>query len=191
MQMQALWDRIEAWLMMNAPEEMFSLQPGATDQDIREAETAMGIELPDEVRASYRIHNGGALIAEPLDDTFWELLCLEDMVRDWKTYRGFDHGLRAPIQPEDKVRPQGWHLHWIPLLEDHNRTGQCLCLDLAPGPAGQKGQILEVEWEDPGQRPVIVASFQALLSTFADHLEAGKYMWNEDDGTLDIAQPPL
>jgi cell wall assembly regulator SMI1 len=48
---QAIWDRIEAWLKQYAPEEFSSLQPGATDQDIQEAETALGMTFPEEVRA--------------------------------------------------------------------------------------------------------------------------------------------
>lgn len=187
MTIQAIWDRIEAWLKHYAPEEFSCLQPGATDQDIQEAETALGMTFPEEVRALYRLHNGGALIADPRY-SFWELLCLEDIVDGWNSNRRFDHGLLAPLQPEDQVQRRNWDLHWIPLLQKND--GTMLCLDLAPGPAGQRGQIILVFWEN-GERPVIVASFCELLSTFADDLEAGIYTWDEEVGTLDLAQPLL
>lgn len=180
---QASWNRIETWLKQYAPEEFSSLEPGATDQDIQQAETALGITLPEEVRASYHLHNGGAHIADPGSHFLWELQCLEDIVDDWNTSRKIDHGLLVPILPEDQVQPRQWDLHWIPLLSDPGFG--CLCLDLAPGPAGQGGQIVEVIWENPDPRPVIAASFQELLHLYAEQLEAGEYTWNEEDGILE------
>ena len=56
--MQTIWDRIEAWLKINAPEMMNHLLPGVTEQDIRKAEAIFDLALPEEVKASYRIHNG-------------------------------------------------------------------------------------------------------------------------------------
>ena len=178
MTIQANWNRIEAWLKHSAAEELAYLEPGATDQDIQEAETALGMTFPEEVRAMYRLHNGYVLIADP-QDQFWELLSLEEVVRFWNSNRGNFHELLAPVQPEDQVQPRIWNLHWIPLLRMDD--GSLLCLDLAPGPAGQQGQLLEVFWEE-SQRPVIVASFGELLSTFADDLEAGIYTWDEELG---------
>lgn len=187
---QDLWERIEAWLQREAPEELLSLQPGATDWELQEAETVLGITLPEEVKASYRIHNGGALIADPTtSDWWWELLCLEDIVRDWNLFRRFDHGLLAPLQPEEQVQSRNWDLQWIPILEAHTLTRQRLCLDLAPGPAGHAGQIIEVDWTNCA-RPVIAPSFRDLLVIFASDLEAGHYMWNEEEGTLEQKQSP-
>ncbi|GHO70758.1 hypothetical protein KSC_096500 [Ktedonobacter sp. SOSP1-52] len=161
---------------------MLSLQPGATDQELQEAETALGINLPEEVKASYRIHNGGALVADPFFSSFWELLCLEEMIERQNSIKKMDHELRTQVQPTERVLPQGWHPHWIPLCQ-HN-TGDLLCLDLAPGPAGQQGQIIAVVWEDL-QRPVIASSFRELLALFDADLEAGCYGWNEEWGALE------
>ena len=126
----------------------------------------------------YHLHNGYVLIADP-QHWFWELLSLEEVVSRWNMSRGTYQDLLAPVQPEDQVEPRIWNLHWIPLLKQDD--GTLLCLDLAPGPAGQQEQLLEVFWEE-SQRPVIVASFGELLSTFADDLEAGIYTWDEEFG---------
>jgi len=71
------------------------------------------------------------------------------------------------------------HSKWIPLLA--NQKGVRLCLDLAPGPAGQVGQIIALDF-DAGDicPPVVAKSWQALLSAFADDLEAGDYSLQEN-----------
>ena len=78
--LQATWKRIEAGLASHAPGVLSKLQPGASDEAIRQAEQALGMELPEEVRASYRIHNGsnGAGLT---DDG--RLLSLEEIVAEW------------------------------------------------------------------------------------------------------------
>ena len=47
---EVVWSRIETWLARYAPIILSKLQPGATDEELRQAEAVMGIELPKEVR---------------------------------------------------------------------------------------------------------------------------------------------
>src|SRR5689334_13626996 len=80
--MRAIWDRIEAWLKVQAPAVMNRLQPGATDGDIQQVEALLGVVLPEDLKASYRIHNG-------TDDDYalmdmWELLSLKRMTETWE-----------------------------------------------------------------------------------------------------------
>ena len=58
--MRDLWDRIERWLAANVPDMLEGLNPGATTQEIEETEAFLGVSFPDDVRASYLIHNGQA-----------------------------------------------------------------------------------------------------------------------------------
>ena len=48
----------DAWLDANAPDVKKSLNSGATDKDIADAEAVLGVSLPEDVKASYKIHNG-------------------------------------------------------------------------------------------------------------------------------------
>ena len=50
--METIWNRIETWLAINAPEILDSLQPGATDQAINKAEAFLESKLPEDVKAS-------------------------------------------------------------------------------------------------------------------------------------------
>ncbi len=56
---QALWQRIEGWLSRHAPHAWQMLRPGASEGEIQQAEVAMGITLPEDFKASCRIHDGG------------------------------------------------------------------------------------------------------------------------------------
>lgn len=55
----AAWQRIDLWLATHAPRVFDQLNPGASEADIAEAEATLGFALPEDFKASYRIHNGG------------------------------------------------------------------------------------------------------------------------------------
>jgi cell wall assembly regulator SMI1 len=47
------------------------------------------------------------------------------------------------VQPTQAVRQDVWNRNWLPIAE----TGvfrRWVCLDMAPGPAGEAGQVIEV-----------------------------------------------
>jgi hypothetical protein len=52
------WRRIEAWMSRHCPEVVVSLLPGASERDIARFEEAIGRPLPEDVKESYRIHDG-------------------------------------------------------------------------------------------------------------------------------------
>ena len=56
--MKAIWERLHTWLRENAPAGYGDLRLGASAEAIRAAERAMGLKLPADIKASYRIHDG-------------------------------------------------------------------------------------------------------------------------------------
>ncbi len=179
--MEEIWKQIETWLIANILEIRNDLQPGATDAEIRKAEDAMGIKFPDDVRASYRIHNGQlGSAAELLGD--WQLLPLEYMVLEWQTLDkvldsgGFGDNTGTPHGP---VRPMWWNPKWIPVA--HNGAGDYRCLDLDPPAKGKVGQIIAY-WHTMDTREKLAPSFRAWLQRFAKDLESGRY--TVEDGIL-------
>src|SRR4051812_22971766 len=113
--MKLIWDRIHAWLADNAPEVLASLQPPATDVQIRAAEQdlgvsfpaglrprgtnvhtrpaeqARGVSSPADVKAASRVHNGQAEGPRGYPPAFlygWEWLSLERMVDEWGVWKG-------------------------------------------------------------------------------------------------------
>lgn len=76
-----------------------------------------------------------------------------------------------------------WHEFWIPFAEDGG--GNFLCIDMAPGPNGNLGQIIQVERDD-GAFETEFKSFSEWLKNYRDGLFSGKFMVN-DEGTIDEA----
>lgn len=175
---KATWDRIHTWLAKNAPVVRASLRPPATRQQIQDAEKALGVRFPDEVRQCYLIHDGQDPDHRGYPPAFlhgWEWLRLERIVDEYNVWKDLVEGgdfEDAASEPDIGVSEQWYDLGWIPLT--YSGAGDHHCLDLAPGPGGQVGQIIEM-WHDMAARPIVAASFDAWLKEFADELEAGAY----------------
>ena len=198
---QMTWKRIEiGFEMLHASALWNAFQPGAMDVEIQEAEGFLRITFPDEVKTSYHLHNGSngkKLIGDP-NQMLYQLYSLREILHDWQqeidlqrqidqraelsqqdikenTLFGFDQQVRC--NPPD--RGWWWHPKWIPLLRSD--SGVRLCLDLAPGPAGRVGQIIQLDF-DSGDwcPPVVASSWRALLLTFVQDIEAGEYRLRED-----------
>lgn len=181
--MQSIWTRIEAWLAVNAPEILDDLRPGATDQAIQDTETALGVVFPEDVRASFRIHDGQEADGVGFIDA-WELLSLERVRDEWSVWKelldsgNFDD---ARSEPDGPIVRDWWNAQWIPLT--YSGAGDHHCLDLHPAPGGDVGQII-LMWHDDPERLLLARNFRAWLEAFAEDLEAGEYVYSDDDGGL-------
>ncbi|SDF42087.1 SMI1 / KNR4 family (SUKH-1) [Lentzea fradiae] len=113
---------------------------------LAEVESVIGVSLPPEL---HDLHAGRARIDEDItlyspDDIVltWQS-CLsteEEDPRDWETpvlYAG----------PPDAVRTVRFHPRWVPF--GYNDWGDALCVDLAPGPRGRAGQVVQLAGEGP------------------------------------------
>jgi uncharacterized protein (TIGR02996 family) len=180
------WVRIHSWLKMHCPVVLASLGPPATDEQFRAAEQAMGVELPEEVKDCYRIHDGQRVIPTPVGYAS-HLRCipaflygedwpgLADMVERWRGMKELlDGGTFAKIkgQPRGPIRSDWWHPKWLPLTEDH--SGHMRCLDLAPKGRGRVGQVIYWCHDDPS-RGVLANSLPEWLTQFALSVERGEY----------------
>jgi cell wall assembly regulator SMI1 len=180
--MKDVWDRIHEALRQCAPDVLDSLRPGATDEQIRAAERKMGVILPADVKACYRVHDGAELsiVGEPAYVMFgWGWGSLERVCLNWRGMRELHEeflGLEEFVSTSDgTVRTEWWHPAWIPLTEFN---GNHHCLDLAPEPGGAIGQI--ILWRNYDNNRVVVArSLTEWLNALAADLEAG--FWRSDD----------
>lgn len=168
--MQEIWDRIEAWLKTNAPEALNNLREGASEEDLQQLETALGYHLPEDVRASLRLHNGEGSFVDG-----WILLSLRAMLQEHRQQVEVLHWL----QETDDKPDWWWRPHWIPLAGSGG--GDLLCVNVAPESDQPMGQIIAFDHE--AGSGLIAPSFSAFLSNVADRLEAGKYHIDEF-GTL-------
>ena len=167
---QFAWKRIEKWLAENAPPLAGRLGKPATLGTIFRTEKALGVELPDDVRASYMVHNGtGDMNLFPSAD----YLSLEGMVFQYKSWKQLvEEGTFGDevSSPEGPIRTVHYHLRWIPV--SHNGGGDHTLIDLAPAKGGKVGQLIDFSHETGPER-VAARSMTEYLSGVAAVLEAG------------------
>ena len=191
--MVTIWKRIETQLQIEADCEKLpsadalgDFQPGASEEEIQIAEAALGVVFPEDVRASYRIHNGRMLIGDS-DQRLRRLCSLQEMVHLWEMMKTYAHGEKGKVADDwltwngqpIRVRVETWNVKWIPLLDS---DGDLFCLDLAPTSHGQMGQIIDSDAENGMDHTWLAPGWHAFLSTFADDLEAGLYCY--ENGAL-------
>lgn len=175
-----LWQRIEQWFASHAPHILDTLHPGASEEELVQAESALGVPLPEDFKASYRIHNGGGSAFLAGGMRRGRLGPLKDVVQAWSGFQVFESDwaeaepsfLGLPLSQRPPIQPVWYHPRLIPFANDE--SGQYWCLDLDPAPGGHLGQVIFWDHEN-GPGHVLFPNFETLLSQWADDLEADKY----------------
>jgi cell wall assembly regulator SMI1 len=179
-----IWDRFEAMLRVRAPALLAALLPPATEAEISEAESAMCVQFPEEVRRAYLRHNGSLGDHPTFCGSGWIFVgnnwwaSLEEMVEAWRSKVRVSEKLRhqdsegffpsyEPWWDAAKVRPVWWSSKWIPL--GLSVTPQAIYFDLDPAPKGAVGQLLN----DDGMQEasVIATSLNHYLEMLIDRVE--------------------
>jgi cell wall assembly regulator SMI1 len=153
----------------------FNPLPGATEEELRATESSLGVRLPEDVRASYLIHNGMADTGAFFENQ--HLLSLQRVVDHWNmSNEGQEYLLKeygdVKSKPTGPIRNDWWNKGWIPITDSGG--GGILCIDMTPGAGGRIGQVIRYHHEC-GPTVVLAPSLREFFSQFADHLEAGKY----------------
>lgn len=181
------WERLKRWSAANMPRDDADDPPPASEKQLREVERAIGAELPEDVRESYRVYDGqfgGCGIVYHL-----EVQPLRDCLHNWRTwvegYEGAlkdstaaDLGAHCSSFPDGYVRPVYFDRGWIPLTYDSG--GNHIAVDLNPGPKGTRGQVI-VFGRDDEFHTVLALSWGQFLTDLADELEAGNFRIDRSD----------
>jgi cell wall assembly regulator SMI1 len=181
------WSRITEWLGRKAKRVRKKLVAGASEEEIARAEQALGLSLPEDLRASYRIHNGaedsGLFPASGLDENGYSPLSLAEVLEErHESSPASDKYVTA----DEAVQARHWHPHWLPFAS--NGGGDYLCVDLAPAPGGTPGQV--IEWlHETSERKRVAPSLGDYLRDLAEGLEAGRYKYDSESGVHRPAPP--
>jgi cell wall assembly regulator SMI1 len=181
--MSSLWSQIEVLLAKNAPELYVTFRPPATMIQIRKAEKVMGIVFPEDLCEAYLRHDG----CEPIFDAavgrqffipYGWFCTLEKSVQEWKCNCevidglecGGDTGFYIPEEEwgDLKVRPEWRNKNRIPVGLTNTESG--MFIDMAPGPGGVNGQLLE-DFGD-GEAKVVSSSLNSYLYIFMEKFES-------------------
>lgn len=173
------WKQIEAWYEINVPADQFFLAGGATDEAIDKVQSDLGVAFPEDLRESYRLHDGSG--SQAVFAYGFHLLSLEEIVESWNMWRNHVlQGLFENVQstPEGPIKSTWWNLKWMPVT--HNSGGDHQLLDMDPDKGGTVGQIVDFSHE-AGALRVLASSFGDWLLQFSQDLKNGKYRFDEND----------
>jgi cell wall assembly regulator SMI1/ankyrin repeat protein len=172
----SLWKRIKKALPAEVKK---SLRKGATVKELKALETALGVTLPADFRASLRLVNGqdddvDGIFPPPNDnDTDYQLVAVGHIRGEWQSWRKLVEMTEfqgRSSSPDPGVRDDWWHRGWIPFAS--NGGGDSFCIDLDPAEGGTVGQVIAMNHET-GSRPVLAKSFAEFLALLAQRLEDG------------------
>jgi cell wall assembly regulator SMI1 len=204
MSVEESWQRICEWYGHHVPADEFRPASRATEEQIVALEEVLGIRLPDDMRQSYRVHNG-------TDRTYlvqWgDLISLEEIAAQWQTFSewqrddgwgegeeyttedigwgyGASYEARVPDAEQPRVtgepiKPIWWNPLRIPVTDISGADP--IFVDLDPAEGGVRGQIISYSHE-VGPLRVLASSWSEWLEGIADALDAGKLVYEGDGG---------
>lgn len=162
------WRRLIAALGPSA--DRLGLRKGATETSIVAAETLMAARLPSDYRAWLAIADGQETEALSILPTGGWLVSIDRMLERWTHERNFDlEDDDTETQDDDRVRWLVFHPKRIPIGGWYDLEGDTTVMDLIPGPAGTKGQLMDYVSECEFE--VIATSFDAYLDRIAELVE--------------------
>ncbi|MEW9548834.1 SMI1/KNR4 family protein [Nonomuraea sp. NPDC050783] len=156
------WRRIERWLRANAPRTYRTLAGPGRAGTIAVAESQMGVDFPDDLRASLLRHNGSR---GPSVFGFWfdgaaalSIRQIRDTWRDYCEWNDTDLG--------DDPATEYWNGRMIPFLYFYGRDSEDMEYAVVDSAGGAVG------WDDTigGMAPRLPSTY-ALLRVVADTLQ--------------------
>src|SRR5690349_11873828 len=170
-----LYESLEHWLREHSPRMYGDLRDPASAEDLKALESALGQELPAELRTALQIHDGG-----PYFD-FYQLLSAS-RIQNRYNFEMERAEQPSPYAGSGICRPVIWSKGWIPFAEDGG--GNFLCIDLDPGPKGIVGQVLRWERSSSGADVMGWRGYSDPVSSFDDWF--GRTVDACLDGEVDI-----
>jgi uncharacterized protein (TIGR02996 family) len=183
------WAVIHDWLARHHPTMLASLNGPADEAAFVRLEERVGQVLPEDFKASYRLHDGsapesGVLIGLPLMSLeevaqAWEVWA--DVANDGYTVEDLSEYFRS--HPPGAVKPLYANRNWVPFAGDSQNH---IALDFDPGPEGTPGQVINCGRDDE-VRHVIAGTFAGLLTFVARQFVLGRVCAGKDPRWLAVA----
>lgn len=179
------WKTIENWFERHAP-GAFVLHPPATQDQIDAAEDTIGYALPDDYKASLRMHDGMDA-NEALDwfHAYW-LAPIDDCVAAWTDARESDDESADldDLDEDEKVRSVMSHARRFPIIGTPYWDYNVVLLDHLQGPSGDAGQLVALTSECDYE--LVAGSFGAFLERLAELMDSDALEAQPDGGIVRI-----
>lgn len=169
-QIAELWRRLEAYVASIGAPALALAAEGASEKAIAAAEKAMGVELPDDYRASLLLHDGqDGKQPFPWMPGCAPLASVDDIVEMHARMLKKVPKREPTVAPESKLKGGMARAARIPI-------GERVFLDLDPGPAGTRGQLVAAVSDT--DLVAIDTSFAAALERWVSALERGIWVYS-------------
>lgn len=183
MAIKQIFDRFYILINNNAPKLRDLLNPPAEEQDFLNLEKELDINLTQDFKNAYLVHNGQKEYeGELFDGEEW--LSLNRILSEWEIWKKLldnnvfeENGVPYTSLPQEGIKKDWWNKKWIPFTSDG--AGNHICLDLEPTEDGKYGQIIRM-WHDDATRELLANSFQEWFEEYIKRLEQGKYEYDEE-----------
>ncbi len=180
-----LWTRLETWARAHAPAMLTDLNGPASPDAIDGLQQTLGLDLPDDFRASLAVHDGEH---DGWPNRIWRgcgaLLPCAQIPGFVEQLRNVDAEYGEPIEDPEQlaadgiitvsgpVKVVGFDPRRVPIMNCNGDTQWFLDLDPAPG--GTPGQVIRVDLECC-EWVVLAPSFRAFFEDYVQALEAGEF----------------
>ena len=159
------WFEYERFMKEKDPESVKSLNPGATEAEVREIEKTLHVSLPLPYVKLLQIHNGQNDDIDPIFGRY-SFASTKEVLAFADKYSGQDDEKKdVDIMPGKGVRKNWWNKKWVPFAIAPG--GDALVIDLNPEASGRIGQIVSFYVNDK-KRELEAQSFDAWLAKFID-----------------------
>jgi cell wall assembly regulator SMI1 len=179
--MSSKMTRIERWFGAHLSEFLADLSPGCSEAELAELERLVGTDLPDDFMDLYRWRDGQK--TRHYSGIFYGLpfISLAEVRQEWLGWKPLfgDSSFDSPSfksAPSGAIKEMYASPGWIPFAIDGG--GNSLGIDLDPGPAGTRGQVINFG-RDEFEKFVLAPSLDAFFVWLAGQLEKGNFSITE------------
>jgi len=176
------FDKFKQWLSLNYSDGLLDLNPPATDAQIEELTSTLGLTLPEDFTDVLRIHNGQKGKSAWLFDS-QEFLSTHRIIEEFNIWKNLlNSELKGKLSTADEGVKNDWYnLNWIPFTSDG--CGNHYCLDLSPSPTGKKGQVITL-WYESSEREIVSGSFTQWFEEYVKELFSGELIYSKEYNSI-------
>jgi cell wall assembly regulator SMI1 len=181
--MQQYWTQIERLFQERFPKGYHRyFVDGASEKAISGLEKHIGLQLPDDFKAFYRVHDGQGKKVYGLVFGL-ELLSLKRIKQEWDNWKALGDDINAELahamssEPKRYVKPLYLNPKWIPFTTD--QTGTHLGMDFDPDKKGIVGQVIAFG-RNENKKKVLAKSFRDYIHLFVKQLRTVAWSLDED-----------
>ena len=180
--MKKEFDKFKQWLALNYSDGLLDLNSPATNDEIEELRSALGVDLPDDFISVLKIHNGQKGEVAWLFDS-QEFLSTQRIIEEFNIWKNL---LETKLQGKVSVADDGLTNEWlninlIPFTSDG--CGFHYCLDLSPTSSGTKGQIITL-WYELDEREIVSQSFSLWFKEYVELLNSGELIYSKEYNSI-------